>query len=375
MAKNTTWFACIVAFIAATAIGMSSPQVPYNENLIRLQTREQLVPIDPVIASEPIETQVILLSYSGDKSLLLNAWLALSKYPVQSRVLLSLYGAEPDFKRMLRTYGEAVVPVVKYFLDNDVLSLTVMDTADKVMTKIGQSFKKVWNSVTGGSPQNPPITQESRLDPVKRGWYAVQFIKDEGHQFLGQFVVDRTGTAKWNQTKRVTQAMTTLFTGGISNLEGKHDLSEDIEAADVFFAAIDVIPFVVSLKLLQAGKLASAGGREVSIASRTRILAPRLIPKSEFLSKLGKYGAGVATAYVIIKHPSLINSLLAEAASLLGVPAWLMQGIFWFVLIFLATYPFRWALKLMARAILSILSFLETSRPSRSLASQGLRAV
>ena len=371
MTTKTLWFALIVALIAAIVIGMSTQTIPYNEKLIRLQTSEQLVPIDAAIAREPIETQVILLSYSDDKTLLLNAWLALLKYPVQSREIFNLYGAEPDFKRVIRTYGDVVVPVVKYFVDNDVLSLRVIAAAGNAVDRV----KDGWNRIIGESPKSPTLALDSKLDSTKRGWYAVQFIKDEGHQFLGQFVVNGTGTAKWNQTNRVTQVITSFLTSGISNLEKKHDLNETVEAADVFFAAIDVIPFAVTMKLLKTGKLASAGGKEVSIASRTRIMAPRLISKGGIFFKLGKYGAVVATAYVIIKHPSLINSLLAEAASLLGLPPWLMQGAFWFILIFLATYPFRWVLKLLARGALAALSLLETSRSPRTSTSPSVNAI
>jgi hypothetical protein len=373
MATRKTWVVLIVALIAAAVIGASSQTIPYNENLIRLQTDERLAPIDPAMAREPLDIQVILLNYSDDKALLLKAWVALSTYPVQSREVLGLYGAEAEFKDVLRAYGEAVVPIIKYFIDHDLLSLKVRETTGGAINKAGRAAKGVWNHVRGASPQNSSSSenaQDSKLDPTKRGRYAVQFIKDEGHQFLGQFVVDQTGTAKWNQTNRVTEGVASFFTGGISNLERKRDLNEELGGADVFFAAIDVIPFAVSLRLLKAGKLASAGGKELSVASRTRILAPRLIPKGEFFWKLGKYGAAAATAYVVIKHPGLINSLLAETASLLGLPAWLVQGGFWFVLVFLALYPFLWLLKNMAPAILFALSLMERARGTRSAGLQ-----
>jgi hypothetical protein len=198
----------------------------------------------------------------------------------------------------------------------------------------------------------------------------VRLINEEGYRFLGQFAVDEAGAAKWNQTNRLTQDVATFLTGDISNLERKRDLNEQLGTADVFFAAMDVIPFAVSLKLLRIGKLASAEGKELTVASRTRLLAPDLIPKSTLLRKAGKYGVMAATAFVVVTHPALINSLLSEVADLLGFPAWLLQGAFWFVLIFAAAYPLLWVLKIAAKAILFALSLIEAPRGKHSAPTQ-----
>ena len=64
---------------------------------------------------------------------------------------------------------------------------------------------------------------------------------------------------------------------------------------------------------------------------------------------------------MVITHPSLINSLLSEAASLLGFPAWLFQCVFWFLLVFIATYPVLWLVKKAAQAILFALSLMDKS--------------
>jgi hypothetical protein len=343
---------------------MVSQPIPYGENLIRLQVNERLAPVDLAMTKEPLQTQVILLSYADDKLLLLKTWIALSKYPAQTRALLGLYGDETAFKEVLKEHGEATVPVIKYFVDHDVLSVKLRDATGNAISRVGRILIKEWNYLKGAPPQVtpvPPSEPESKLDPAKRGQYAVQFIKDEGHTFLAQFVVDPTGAAKWNQTNRLTQGIASFFTGGISNLERKHDLKEELRGADVFFAAMDIVPIAVSLRVLKAGKLASAGSKELSVASRTRLLAPRFIPKGAFFRKLGKYGVTAATALVVITHPSLINSLLAESASLLGFPAWLVQGVFWFLLVFVATYPVLWLTKKAAQAILFTLSLAERS--------------
>lgn len=69
----------------------------------------------------------MLLDYAGDDDLnatslrgelVLKAWIAFSKYPEQAPEVFRLYGSDPAFQKILRNYGEIVVPVIKYFLDN-----------------------------------------------------------------------------------------------------------------------------------------------------------------------------------------------------------------------------------------------------------------
>jgi hypothetical protein len=372
MRSRTIWMTLPVAVVAAATIGIASQTTPYDQNLIRLEANERLAPIDPAMTKEPIETQALLLAYADNKTLLFKTSIALSKYPRQTRELLGLYGDEPAFREALEVYGEAAMPVVKYFVDHDVLSLRLREMADNTISKGGKMLNKGWNSLKGtpsADAASPPSAPGSKLGSTSRGRYAVRLINDEGYQFLGQFVVDQTGAAKWNQTNRLTQDVAALVTGDLGKLESKRDLNEQIGAADVFFAAMDVIPFAVSLKLLRIGKLASAEGKELTVATRTRLLAPDLIPKSTLLRKAGKYGVMAATTFVIIRHPTLINSLLSEAASLLGFPAWLLQWVFWFVLIFAATYPFLWILKNTAKAILFALSLIEVPRTGLSAAA------
>ncbi len=354
MMTKTSWVAMSVALVAAFAIAKNAGSVPYNEALIRIQSTERLAPIEPALQDEPLETQVMLLNYSSDKVLLAKAAIALSKYRFQSRKLLTDYGSEPDFKDALRKYGEEIVPVIMYFVDNEVWTVTAMTIVTVGLRTLIDTLTSAWVAVTGGVP--PPSQGGQELSPTatQRGWYAVQFIKRDGHFFLGQFSVNSSGIAKWNQTDRVWEALGNLLKGGISGLETKIDRDEDYGAPDVFFALVDVIPFVAATKLIRGGRIVTTSGKELSIPGRTRVLAPRWIPRSSLLSGLGKYGAIAATGYVLVRHPGLINSLIAELAAKLGIPAWLLQGGFWFALIFIVTYPVQWILKLLVRAALAL---------------------
>jgi hypothetical protein len=270
--------------------------------------------------------QAILLDYSRDKELVLKAWIALSKYPATAREILLLYGSEPEFQEILRAYGDAVIPVIQYFRENDRWTIR---------------------------------TRPGEQGPKERGWFAVGFIKHEGHDFLGQFVVDKEGKAKWNQTDRIVKALTSFFTSGVRNLETKVDLGQDLTAADAFWAGLDVAMIAVPAKILMSGKAVARSGQELGFATRTRLVAPRLLPRGEMFRKLGTYGAAAAALYVVVRHPSLLNSVFAELAELIGISPWLVQAAGWSVVIALLIYLFSWLLVPIAKFLLFLLKRIE----------------
>ena len=208
-----------------------------------------------------------------------------------------------------------------------------------------------------GAIQPPKQT----LGSTERGRYAIGFIEAEGHKFLGQFVLDSKGQAQWNTTDRVAAGVVNFLVGGVSNLESKYRRDEALEKSDFFFAALDVVPLVVSVKLLKVGKVAATSEKELSLVSKTRLYGARLIPKSEALQKLGKYGVIAATGYVVVTNPSLINSIFSGIAEMLGLNPMLVKFIGWFAIISIALYPFMGALKLTARFLLSFFSWLQST--------------
>jgi len=345
----------VLSVVVSCAVCYLSKPMSYHERLIQIQTDQQLARIDERIPNEPTDIQALLLDYSGDKVLQLKAWIALSTYPEQSREVLRLYGGEQEFKDILRQYGETVIPVVKYFVDHSVLSIQVVDAVKKKVQAVSRAFDDAWNWMRGNAanPRNSDTAgQQDGIGSVERGWYAIGFVRNEGHQFLAQFDVDAAGEPKWNQTNRVVTDVSSFFSSGIANLEMKYDLHDEVKIDDVFFAAIDVVPLVASLKLLKAGKVATASGNELSLVSRTRIFAPKLIPKGGIFLRFGKYAAIAATAYVVVTHPSLLNSLFLEVANLAGLNPLVVQFLGWAVIIAIALYPFTWFLTGFARLVL-----------------------
>jgi hypothetical protein len=373
-----------IAAITSLAICHYWKPIPYNEKLVRIQAEQLLGPIDERITREPLEIQAVLLDYSGDKELTLKAWIAISKFPLKAQNIFSLYGSEDEFKSILRSYGDAIIPVIQYFIDHEVQSLVVMKKTGTLIDTVSGCVKKIVDCVHAKSEPGPVKQKQSpKLGPTERGWYAINFIKKEGHSFLGEFVVDKkTKGVQWVQTQRIMNALTALVTSGIRVLETKYQLSEEITTRDAFFAILDVIPLVVAVKLLGAGKVVVTSGKSVSISakvgeasgkvaktseneltlvSRTKLFGSRLIPKRAFFRQLGTYGAAVATAYVVITHPSLVNSLLEELAELLGLNPLLVQFAGWLLIITIALYPFSWALIALARLILFGMSLIEKS--------------
>lgn len=354
---------CTVAMAASLAITYYSRSIPYYERLINIQVEQQFGQIDPGLVHQPLDIQALLLDYSGDRMLTLKTILALSRYPAPTREVLQLYGTEPEFKDILRSYGEPVIPVVKYFIDHDVLSLKVMAATAGAVQVIRNGVEAAWNWANGNPPAPASVPQQNGLASKERGWYAVNFVRTEGHQFLGQFDVDANNQAKWNQTNRIVSGVGLFLTGGLANLERKYDLNDEVKIADVFFAGVDVVPMVVALKLLRAGKVVVASGKKLSVVSRTRVFGTRLIPESGLFRSLGKYGAIAATVYIVASHPSLINSLFEEAAKLLGLNPWLVQFFGWAIVISVLLYPFFWLLPILARVLLLALSWLD--RPKK----------
>jgi hypothetical protein len=340
-----------VAVAAALAVALSWKPVSYVEQLIRIQAEQTLGGIDSRILDEPAQVQAILLDYAGDKELVLKAWIALARYPATAREILLLYGAEPEFREILRRFGEAVIPVIQYFRDNDVWTVRALDT-------VSGALKDFWDRLTGSGQAKPGRVE---LGPAERGWYAVHFIKHEGYDFLGQFAVHADGKARWNQTDRVVKASTAFFTSGVRNLETKVDRGHDITGADAFWAGLDVALVALPAKLLLSGRVVARSGQELNFAARTRLVAPRLLPKGEFFRKLGAYGAAVATLYVVARHPRLLNSVFAELAELAGISPWIVQAAGWSVVIAFLIYLFSWLLVPLAKFMLFLLKRLERS--------------
>jgi hypothetical protein len=332
---------CVAVAGAAWLVdGTSTPA--YEDQLIGVAVHQSFGDSATEVAAEPMEVQALLLDYADNELLLLKARLALLRYPDLARRILPVYGGELDFQMVLQTYGEAVLPPIAYFMDHELASLEVR----RVLANRVEEAKLFYAQQVGTSQEValPDKAPDPELTAEGRGWYAVNFLLEDGYDFLGQFAVTPDGKAEWVQTERVTEGLMDLLFGGVQGLETRWRLGEEIKGSDLGWAALDVVVIASFLKLLKAART----GRAVAPGSYAGSTAVRSGGFSQRVSKLGlrvlarggrlgvtiaSYGAIPAAVYLMFRYPSLINATLAELGGWLGVGPWVLQFLFWFVVI------------------------------------------
>jgi hypothetical protein len=347
----------IMALVVSLIIYRHWVPASYLEELIRIQVEEELAHIDNEILNEPIEVQLLLLDYSKNKVLTLKTWIALSKYP-KTREILSVYGSDPEFKQILEKYGESIIPPIQYFRENDIGLVSAINSIKNLV----QSAKEFADNLMGSEQSylnSKTQSQQAEVGADQRGRYAINFINQEGYDFMGQFVLDKENKVRWNQTERFLEGANSMMAGGIKTLETKYDNGNDITTIDIFWAGMDVAGVVGSFKLLRAGNTLARSGLRLSIVHRTGIFASTLVSKFKIFQKLGKYSAGIATAYIIISHPNLLNSVFAETANLIGFNPSIALLAGWSLIFMIALYPFSWLLKISSKIVLFFFSWIE----------------
>jgi hypothetical protein len=333
--------ACVAAAGAAWLVdGTSTPA--YEDQLIGVAVHQSFGDSATEITAEPLEIQALLLDYADNELLLLKARLALLRYPDLARRILPVYGADPDFQMVLQNYGEAVLPLIAYFMDHDLASLEMR----RALADRAEETRQLYAQLMGTSQEVAPPGKApvSELTAERRGWYAVNFLLEDGYDFLGQFAVAPDGKAGWVQTERVTDGLMDLLFGGVQDLETKWRLGEEIKGPDLGWAALDVAVIASFLKLLKAartGRAVAPGSyagstavRSGGFAQRVSKLGSRVLARGGRLGlTIASYGAIPAAVYLMFRYPSMINATLAELGGWLGVEPWLLQFLFWFVVI------------------------------------------
>ncbi|MCL7944911.1 hypothetical protein [Marinobacter sp. ATCH36] len=354
-----------VALLVAALASYSSRPVPIEHKLISIQAREALPGFDN-IKDEPIEVQAAILDLGDDPLVLLKAQAALLSYPGMARTILPLYASEPEFREVLRTYGESVLPPIHYFIRHPVSSVEWMSKAARQY-----ELAKDYIAQLRGKEIDPREEAEP-LTPEERGWYAVNFIHNEGHDFLGQFVVDASGQTQWVQTERVTEGIAQFFTSGVRQLESDYRTGEDISASDIGWASVDVLVFASAVKVLRAGRTAAKATQGARLSTRSAALAARITGSGRLILSSARYvkwpvilGAG----YLVVTHPSLINDFFAGVADVLGVSPMAIQIVGWLIILVPALYLLSWLLWpaiALLRGLLAALYRLSGRRPGYS---------
>lgn len=329
------------ALLGALAIATLNGHEPLEERVVRLETEEALPGLADELAGWPAPVQRVFLDYAGDEELVLNARLALMKHPTLAPRVLTTFGHTSAFRHVLRDHGPAVVPPIHFFMRHEITTVWLSERIGDWLAGTGDA---TGDGMLQAGAAEPVAGWREPVPPVRRGWYAMQFIDDEGHDFLGQFVTDDAGRVHWIQTERVATGTKRFLTSGLATLETKHRLDQERTAADYGWAAVDVLAPIATLKVLRAGKGAAAAGRTARAARVTR--AGSFAARS---ARVGKYavaaGAVAGTAYVVT-HPSVIGSIGAEVSDWLGYPRWLGSVGLWFLVLLpvllLARLAWRW---------------------------------
>jgi len=310
------WPAALALLVAGLIAAFAKPMV-VEERLISIAAHDQFGH-HPDLLEQPLPIQALLLDYQTDSLLWLKTLAALHVYPDQTPMLLELFGEEPEFRRALRAQGEKLIPPVVHFYRNSVTTIEIL------------------NRITGG---------EASLSSEQRAWYAVNFANEEGDDFTGQFRVAPDGGIEWIWTERITEGVTRFFTSGIRTLETRYRTDQELRASDFGWAAVDAVIIGSAVKFLKAGRVAANTARTASVSTRTASYSARLARVGQMASVVvsnAKWPALIALAYVTVKHPAILNDLFAGAASVLGVPAWMVQLPGWFIVLLPLVIGLSW---------------------------------
>jgi hypothetical protein len=338
MKKNIIIFT--LSALLALLISLVVQAVPLEQKLIHIHAIERLGEF-PGIEKEPIELQAALADMAYDPVLVLKAKAALLRYRTMALELLPLYGSEPEFQEIFKQHGDSVLPAIQYFVSNPIGSIEWMSKAGKQYEEI-KSWLGLNKSDT--STEELSATEQQALTPTERGWYAIQYIQAEGHDFIGQFVVNPQGKVEWLASERVLEGVTQFFGSGIRQLEKRYKMDEQISAGDIGWATLDVLVFASAVKVLRVGRNVAAGTQTASRGTRSAALTARAISGGRLVlsgARYAKWPLFLGGVYLVIAHPSLINDFLAELAAVVGLPALLVQLIGWMLLLLPAIYLLR----------------------------------
>jgi hypothetical protein len=329
-----------LAALFAVVISLTNKAVPLEQKFIRIHAIESLSEF-PGIENESIELQAALADFAGDPLLVLKAKAAMLRYPAMARELISIYGSSAEFQAILRDYGESILPAIQYFVSNPIGSI-------EWMSKLGKQYESVksWFVNSERDPQNKQtVTALSEaLTPTDRGWHAIQYIRAEGHDFIGQFVVNPEGQVEWIMTERVMEGLSQFFSSGIRQLETRYKMDEQIEASDIGWASLDVLVFASAVKVLRVGRNVAVTTQTASRTTRSAALTARVISGGRLVlngARYAKWPLFLGGAYLVFTHPSLINDFLAEAAGVIGLPAYVVQIAGWILLLWPALFVIR----------------------------------
>ena len=338
-----------LALALASAIASRSSAAPYEDRLLDVALRQKQGIDWNTVAVQPTAVKALLVDY--DHELAFKAQLGLEKYGAEAQEVLLRFGDDATFQQVLRQYGENTLPVIAYFVKNDVASMRLIYLAQQKSDTTLAAAQSFWERFWYSKPAPAPSASDAAVTaygPDLRGQRAIAMVAHEGHAFLAQFVLNVRGQAVWVQTERALQGLTAFFFSGAVDLEKKYHRGQVLNAADVLSAGMDVFIVVGTFKALKFLR-ATQQVRSVGVMRRSQLLGAPLLLRSTLGRSAMKYGVIAGTAYLVVQHPSLLSGIFVTLGQWLGVsPLW--------------AKTMGWSLLLapLLMALLPLLSFLGT---------------
>ena len=350
---------CIAIAVAAyvTFVQYRSSEQPYVDALIKLQLDARLEDRSELFVGESPGIQALMLHYSDDDSLVLRTRIALNEFPDTAEEVLLTYGADPDFKEVFDEYGETIIPVIQYFIENDLI-------IDELLHDIQRMWASLWAIVSSNNDDKD--LQSIDLSSEARGALSIAMIQDMGHGLLGQFVANDNGQIERVRTEQTLEIISGALADGIRTVEERYRAEENVEIKDILWATADVAALTGALalvsrtagtlKLMRATKEVVRSGKRLSVTRTSATIGARLLSSAgKVAPRVAKYGVPLATILLIVKHPNLLNSLFAEVGVWLSLPQWLSQISLWMLLLFILLIPLSWVLVPALRMLIRIL--------------------
>ncbi|MCM2129474.1 hypothetical protein [Larsenimonas rhizosphaerae] len=358
--SRKTWLILGLAVLLATGLTLTATKTPFADQLIRVSVDNALSPaIATDLHTESIALNRIFLAYSSDEALTLAARRAMLKHPDIARRVLIEHGLDSGFQTALDRFGaDAVVPV-HYFETSELPLVNARLWAADKASAWSTTFTSWWKDESGDAEPGPveqdhASNQTEPVSPEARAALAIALLNRQGYRFLDQFVIDQNGTTHWLQGERTLSALSDFFTGGLRGLERKAQGDQAIGGWDIASAGLDVLVVASTVKALRAGaalrtERAAQATRVGTTTERRALLsgAARAVAGSRTV-RWAVYGS---TVWLVVTHPSLINAIGVNVARLLGWPAWLGQGVLWFIVLL----PALWLSSILARLARCIL--------------------
>ncbi|MGP9567787.1 hypothetical protein ACT3RP_10125 [Halomonas sp. AOP5-B2-8] len=350
-----------IATVLAGGLSALASSEAFEPRLVRLEAQRTLPSIEASLAQESADLNAVFLHYASDQALWMNAQLAIMRYGDIARVALLEYAALPEFQQVLVRFGpDAVLPII-YYHDNDIATLR----AQHWVGEHYQQLSRWWNEDAEQAQRQGEVTEVSVWSPYRRGQMGIALLEAEGHGLLNQFVVGSAGDVHWLQGERVVAGLSDFFTSGLRNLENQWRRDEAIGAVDVGWAGVDLLLMASTVKVLRAGgvardaRLSSVEAQGARSGLRSGLAAGG--GRFASLPRMAKVAAVAGTAYVVVRHPSLVSALGANVAKWLSLPVWLGQFVIWLLVLLpvllMVRFVWRWILVPVLWLLMPLLRF------------------